>query len=56
MNKVIVPDLHKNIRYITWEEIVGELNQLLQSSSNPPIRLLEHYTEFGYKYIREYSK
>ena len=51
INEVIEPTLHKNIRIITWEKIVSSLKERLQSSSNAPDRLQEHYTQFKEKYI-----
>jgi hypothetical protein len=50
-NHIVEPSLQKNVRFITWEEILNELTHLLQSTSPVPVRLKNHYIQFKEKYM-----
>nr|WP_295969810.1 hypothetical protein [uncultured Bacillus sp.] len=50
LERVIVPEIHQNIRLITWESLLFEIIQLLLLT-NAPLRLLDHYSQFEEKYL-----
>lgn len=51
INNLIEPDLHKNIRLISWEAIWEDLMDSLASSSDVSQRLRDQYILFGEKYL-----
>lgn len=50
LKHVIVPELQDKVMLLTWEYIVTRINQLLLST-NAPLRLLHHYSQFEEKYL-----
>ncbi len=51
MDHVVVPDLHEKIRLLTWETILRGLASTIEHSPNVPSRFVDHYVQFGQKYL-----
>lgn len=51
MDNIVEPALHKNIRMVTWESLLEQVKDQLQTEPVTEYKLIEHYEEFGEKYF-----
>lgn len=51
MQNMIEPNFHPNILLMTWEDICGELIDVLESSTDTSDRLVRQYKDFSEKYL-----
>ncbi|RNF39595.1 hypothetical protein EEX84_08975 [Planococcus salinus] len=52
MDKIVVPELHKNIRMVTWESLLERMNDQLEEHPSFSNKLEKHYKEFEEKYLQ----